>query len=198
MNILKYLSCFLIVVFISCTKEDKKLPTQLQLKVADKNGDLVSGATIYLYNTESDWANGTNYVFNFYTDSKGEALITNLDAKRYYIYVVYNCLQNKIITNTDYTVVVSPNTTTSKNIQLYGAGRISFKNNYTGVSIQYTVSKNNTVVATYNLAPLGQTPVFLFEDGYYDVSVKNLANNAVSNFGRTYLNCGGSLNYSFP
>lgn len=195
---LKYLSCFLILVFISCTKEDKKAPTQLQLKVTDKNGDIVSGATIYLYNTESDWVNGTNYVYSFYTDSKGVALLTNPDAKRYYISAIYNCLQSKMFTNTDNTVVVAANTTTSKNIQLYGVGKMSFRNNYTGLSIQYNVYKNSVLIGSYNLAPLGQTPVFLFEDGYYDVSVKNLATGAVANPPRIYLNCGGSISFSFP
>ncbi|SDD10028.1 carboxypeptidase-like regulatory domain-containing protein [Niabella drilacis] len=198
MNILKYVGCVFFMAVWGCAKENKELPTQLQLKVADKNGDLVSGARVYLYNTESDWVNGTNYAYSFYTDSKGEALLVNLDAKRYYIYVVYNCLQNKVVTNTDYTIAVSPNTTTLKNIQLYGAGGMSFRNNYTTVTIQYSVSKNNSLIASYNVAPLGQTPVFIFEDGFYDVSVKNLANGVVTNFIKTYLNCGGSIPFSFP
>lgn len=189
---------FIVFIYFSCTKENKKPSTQLQLKVTDKNSDLVAGAEIYLYNTETDWIDGTNVVYSTYTDSKGEAVLINLDAKRYYIHVKYNCLTNKITTDSDYTVIVAANTTTSRNLQLYGSGFMSFRNNYIGISILYTLSKNNKIIRTYTLAPLGFTPVFIFEDGFYELTVKNLANNVVTTFPRLYLECGKTMNISYP
>lgn len=185
-------------ILIGCSRtEDAPTPTQLQVTVKDKNNDLVSGASVFLYGTETDWANGTNVLYSGYTDSKG-ILTFDLEDKKYYVVATYNCLANRTATSSDYTLVVSKNTLNKKEIKVLGAGLISFRNN-SQYSELYQVYQNNVLLNSFTVPAYSYTSQFWYPDGYYDFTVKYLPNGATISLGHNYyLNCGASVNFYYP
>lgn len=183
-------------ILIGCSRtEDTPTPTQLQITVRDKNNDLVSGASVFLYGTETDWANATNLLYSDYTDSKGIALI-DLEDRKYYIAVTYNCLSNKIAATSDYTLVVSKNTLNKKDIQVIGTGILTLRN-YSQYSVRFDLSQNN-VALPYYIVPPYTTNSYYLQDGYYDVTAKYLPNGITYTLGKNYMNCGGNLVFNNP
>lgn len=184
-------------ILIGCSRtEDTPTPTQLQVTVRDKNNDLVSGASVFLYGTETDWANATNLLYSGYTDNKGVALI-DLEDRKYYIAVIYNCLSNKIATTSDYTLVVNKNTLNKKDVQVLGSGLISFRNNSQYAEL-FQVYQNNVLLNSFTVPAYSYTAQYRYQDGYYDVTVKYLPNGATVSLGHNYLNCGESMNFYYP
>lgn len=192
----KSISLFLVLAVLFSCKKEPVSTTLLTIKVQDKNGDYTPNASIYLYGTESDWANGTNYLYSARTDTKGEVTI-ELEARKYYIYVEYNCLKNKIYSNSDYTVTANEGKTTIKNIQVVGVGILYFNNNSSNYQAQFSVYQNGNLIQTFNTNPLSRAG-FYFEYGFYDVTAQFLPNGAINTFVRSYLNCGNSLTFNFP
>ena len=84
----------LVVLFNSCIKVDVT-PTQLKMQVIDNQGYVAPGATVYLYQTESDFVSGNNLVTKGTTDANGYIYFTNLSTQiDYYFFVQYGCQDN--------------------------------------------------------------------------------------------------------
>jgi hypothetical protein len=109
-------------ILYSCKKDDHPIcgctsPTYLNLFVKDTLGNVVSGASVKLYSTQTDWINQTNQLGNtLISDSVGRVdyYTTLTPAVNYYWLVQKGGLsnQNNVITNT---TAIIPNSVNSFN-----------------------------------------------------------------------------------
>ena len=84
------------IVFVGVTP-----PTRLQLNLKDNIGNVVSGATVKLYASLTDWTNGTNQVGSTQiSDVAGNVMFTNLSSTYYYWFAENGCYNNINSSNT--------------------------------------------------------------------------------------------------
>lgn len=79
---------FLIIALFATTAAFAQLfKTSLTLTVRDEVGNIVSDATVQLFEKNADYEKETNAAFTLTTDKKGIAKFKNIKSIRYYILV---------------------------------------------------------------------------------------------------------------
>lgn len=90
------------IFFVSCDKEDddpidntKTNQTTLIIKVMDKDGAAVQGASVRIFNDDQNWSNDKNPTRpNQSTNASGFVTFTELDAIEYYFIAEKGSLNN--------------------------------------------------------------------------------------------------------
>jgi|GEM_PF-2506103 len=98
-NFILFLLAIVVLGFSACVKVADSPPTQLKVTVVDNSGNVVSGASVTLYETQQDYVNNTNAVVNGNTDANGNVYFTNLAPIAYYYYIEDGSLNNDFTTN---------------------------------------------------------------------------------------------------
>lgn len=68
----------------SCAKDETEALPQLKILVKNSNNEIVSGADVFLFNSEADFFTQQNIVNTGNTDSTGACLFTGLEEKEYF------------------------------------------------------------------------------------------------------------------
>lgn len=77
-------------------------PTMLEVEVLEYYDQYpVSGASVILYPTETDWDNETNAVVEGFTNASGKVVFTNLQPRTYYVDVWHSSHNNYTLRNED-------------------------------------------------------------------------------------------------
>ena len=92
----------------SCIKTSTA-PTELKIQVVDNQGYPFPNATVYMYETKSDFLNNKNIVLKTTTDANGYLYVTDLSPLAYYLYVVSDCYDD-FNTNYQLPYALLPNT----------------------------------------------------------------------------------------
>jgi protocatechuate 3,4-dioxygenase beta subunit len=98
-NIYLFLTAAFLLGLGACTKMDNTPPTELKLTVIDNNSNVVSGASVTLYEGQTDYQNNTNAVVSGLTDANGNIYFSNLSPIVYYYYIESGTLNNDYTTN---------------------------------------------------------------------------------------------------
>lgn len=84
----------LIIFFLAATgfiskpaKDTDEFMIYLKVKVLDEQGSPVHGAEVEVFETEGDFANGSEPLDTKYTNKKGKARFSGLHKKEYYVHV---------------------------------------------------------------------------------------------------------------
>jgi hypothetical protein len=205
----------------SCSKDDNNNNTppanttalELTIKTADAVGSVVSGATVKLYGTQSDWINGTNQVGATQTSgADGKVKFTNLDAKKYYFSVskADGCLSNAITipvtysTTTGQATAIPANQTTSLAIPVTGTTNLTFHNTSTNAwTVSIVGAGQNGEDAIYYTIPAGYNNLVPMPIGTYTIKMQEVGadGNPTETAPLTFdqeLDCGGTSTVSFP
>jgi hypothetical protein len=126
-----FISSILLSFGCSEKKEDPKpvTPTSLRINVKDGVGNNVSGATVKLYTSKTNFENQTNQVgATVVTDANGNATLSDLNAIQYYWFIEKDCKNNFNggITSTN---PLSANTINNITIILSETGTLTYQNN---------------------------------------------------------------------
>ena len=77
-------------------------PTMLEVEVLEYYDQYpVSGASVILYPTETDWDNETNSIVEGFTNASGKVVFTNLQPRTYYVDVWHSTHNNYTLRNED-------------------------------------------------------------------------------------------------
>jgi len=77
-------------------------PTMLEVEVLEYYDQYpVSGASVILYPTETDWDNETNAIVEGFTNASGKVVFTNLQSRTYYVDVWHSSHNNYTLRNED-------------------------------------------------------------------------------------------------
>lgn len=77
-------------------------PTMLEVEVLEYYDQYpVSGASVILYPTETDWDNETNAIVEGFTNASGKVVFTNLQPRTYYVDVWHSTHNNYTLRNED-------------------------------------------------------------------------------------------------
>jgi hypothetical protein len=77
-------------------------PTMLEVEVLEYYDQYpVSGASVILYPTETDWDNETNAIVEGFTNASGKVVFTNLQPRTYYVDVWHTTHNNYTLRNED-------------------------------------------------------------------------------------------------
>lgn len=77
-------------------------PTMLEVEVLEYYDQYpVSGASVILYPTETDWDNETNAIVEGFTNANGKVVFTNLQPRTYYVDVWHSTHNNYTLRNED-------------------------------------------------------------------------------------------------
>jgi len=183
---------------LSCSKSSTTAPatTSLEITLKDDLGNPVTGATVKLYSSETNYSNGTNEVQGSKTsDSKGVVLFDNLSSIKYYFSADKDCLTNA------FGGVATSNALTSstKNMVtciLAKSGTLKINNTS---SNPYDIYINGVLKIT-NMAG-GTTQSFKAAIGTYNVRVLQKSGYVFTPTDKTYsgsISCGTVLNCTFP
>jgi PKD repeat protein len=171
-------------------------PTSLQISIKDNLGNAVSGATVKLYSSLTDWTNETNQVLTTQTsNTNGVVTFSPLSPAIYYWKIMSGCQTNLFGSNTSTTALTANinNTVTSV---LGGTGTLTLNNNSTN---PYDIYVNGILQIT-NMSG-GSTRNFAAPVGNYTIRVIQKSGFILSPTDKTYtgsLICGGTLTVAFP
>lgn len=183
-----------LAILNSCKKEDNKASLELFLK--DNLGNAVTGASVKLYASQTDWANKTNQVGpTQFSDVSGKTKFTGLSSIKYYWFAEKDCQNNvndSISTNTP----LSSDATNNANVILESTGTLKFNN--TSAS-PYRIFINGTAV--FDMP--GGTIKYKYSapTGSYSLRVLQLSGYLVTADDQTFpvtLNCGDTATTTFP
>jgi len=189
---------FTMLFFSSCEKEEtaEPNPTSLELSLKDGAGNIVAGASVKLYSSQTDLANSTNQVGTTQTsDATGKVKFSGLSAIKYYWFASKDC-QNNANGSFTTTTNLTSNVTNTANVILTSTGTIRFVNNSSNpYEIFINGSSQGEMVG-------GSTADFIYMPiGSYSFRVLQKSGYAVYPTDETYngdLTCGGALTVSFP
>lgn len=171
-------------------------PTALQINVRDGLGNAVSGATVKLYGTLSDWTNETNQLLTTQTtNASGVVVFTPLSPQNYYWKIVNGC-QNNLYGSIATTNALAANNTTIVTSVLSATGTLVLNNNS---SNPYDVYQNGTLLIAS--MPGGTSRSFVVPTGQYNIRVIQKSGFVLTPTDKAYtgnVNCGGSLTVNFP
>ena len=188
----------LLVLFISITscKKDNPPPTTLEIKLVDNVGNPVSGASVNLYNTLSDFENNSNVISSKTSDVDGKVTFTDLNSKVYYWFASIGCLNN--YNGAGFTATpLTANTNNSVTCVLTSTGTLIFTNNS---SDPYQVYNNGTLMFvanpgttyTYNYKPTANYIIRVVQVSGYVFTPTDLT------FDQVTLTCGQTITFNFP
>ncbi len=159
-------------------------------------GNSVSGATVKIYTSETDFRDQKNqFGDTHFTDSKGSLTVTNVSDLKYYWFIEKDCKNNYNggVTTTS-SLILNKTNTIDAIISSTGTIKLtSLSNN------PYKIYLNGTYVGDIEAK---QTKSFYYrETGSYSIRVVQKSGYAVYPTDETYtgtLECGVTLNGSFP
>lgn len=170
--------------------------TSLELTVKDHLGNVVSGATVKLYTSETNWANQTNQVGNtLYTNASGKVKFQNLTNIQYYWFAEKDCLNNfngAITTTTP----LQANATTTLDVILSQTGSLRLNNTS---SNPYRIYINGT--ARFDMDGGTTRTINYVPTGSYSIRVLQLSGYLFTPTDQTYtgnVGCGQTLTTTFP
>lgn len=172
------------------------VPTALEITVKDNLGNSVSGATVKLYSSLTDWTNGTNQLLTTQTtNASGVVKFSPLSSIKYYWSVTNGCKNNAYGSNTT-TNVLTSNVTTSVTTIIDGTGTLVINNTSTN---PYDVYINN-VLQVASMAG-GTSRQFTAAVGTYVIRVVQKSGFVFTPTDKSYnanLACGGTVTTTFP
>ena len=171
-------------------------PTSLEISVKDNLGNPVSGATVKLYSTESDWISETFQVLTTQTtNSSGVVIFKPLAASKYFWKISKGC-QSNIYTTYTSTSALTSNINNLVTSILGSTGTLTIINNST---YPYDIYLNGTLQFV-NMAG-GSRKDLLVPTGNYTIRVLQKSGYVLTPTDKTYtgsLVCGGTLSTTFP
>jgi hypothetical protein len=173
-----YLQFFIasFLMLTACGKDDTtptEIPTSLELTIKDHLGNIVNGANVKLFASESDWNNETNQIGSTQvSDASGKVKFTNLSAIKYYWFAEKNCENNVngAVTTVD---PLSANKTNTLDVILSQTGNLKLNNTsdnpyrifYDGQVVIESMNGNST--QTFYFVPTGNHSIrYLQLSGY--------------------------------
>jgi hypothetical protein len=200
MTLKRYLLTLLIFAgvagFQSCKKDDAPPPTTLELTIKDNLGNAVSGATVKLYTSVTDFGEQKNqFGETHFTDASGKVTITGISNLQYYWFVEKDCKNNFTGGVTSESNLLS-NKTNAFNVIINSTGILKFSNNSAN---PYKIFINGTELGQID----GNTTTSLpyVPTGSYSIRVLQVSGYAVYPTDKTYtgtLDCGSTLTTTFP
>lgn len=196
------LPCFIAITAIMGCSKSKSDPTPtpvqktvLKITVTD-GGNLVPGASVKLYGSQSDMQNNANALGVATTDNAGVATFTDILAIKYYFYVQSGCKDN-FNGNVSTASAIIANSTNTATVAVSSVGQLKMVNTSNNPYQVYV----NGVLTLSSLA--GNTSYTLTEApaGNYTIRVVQLSGYVVTPTDKTYtgtLACGGVLTTTFP
>jgi len=196
-RILQLLLLSLIICSFNACIKTTYYPTELKVRVEDAQGLPFSYATVYLYETKSDYLNNTNIVLKTTTDANGYLYVTDLSPVAYYYYIESECYDN-FNTSNRLPSALLPNTLNVYDpIVLTSVGQILVQNN---ANYPYEIDLDGTVVCS-NL-PAGQNvTIHEVPTGRHSISIYHLSNYDLFPYDGSItanVTCGATTNVPFP
>ena len=196
LKIVMLLALMIPILFIGCKKDSTPTPTSLELTLTDNLGNPISGASVKLYSSQTDWSNGTNQVGTTqFSGALGKVDFNNLSNIKYYWFAEMDC-KNNVNGAITSTLALTSNVNNPFNVILSSTGTLTFVNTS---SNPYQIYINGT--ASYTLNGGTTLNVNYMPIGSYSLRVVQLSGYAISPTDKTYtgtLNCGSSLTTTFP
>lgn len=195
-------SILILLIFIglavinSCKKVETPTPTSLELTLKDNLGNSVSGASVKLYSSQTDWNNGTNQVGTTqFSDASGKVKFNDLSNIKYYWFAEKDC-QNNVNGAATTISALTANINNTVNVILSSTGTLKFVSTS---SNPYRIFINGTAAFDMN----GGTTQYDYymPTGAYSLRVLQLSGYAISPTDLTYngtLTCGSTLTTTFP
>jgi len=113
---------------VSSCKKAETPTTNLELTLKDDLGNIVSGSSVKLYSSETDWTNGTNQVGTTqFSDASGKVKFSDLSNIKYYWFAEKDCKNNWHGASTT-TSALTANITNTINVILSSSGTLTFTN----------------------------------------------------------------------
>jgi hypothetical protein len=193
MKSIKYFFFAIAVIFITFTgcKKNDQMPTALEIRLIDEQGNYVTGATVKLYKSLADIQNDTNQFGTTQTsDANGKVTFSNLAAVTYYWFAEKGCQNN--INGITTTGALDPNNTKIVTSTLSSTGTLELKNQSQD---QYQVYVNGYLLLTADAVYL-YSYMYVPADSY---SIRIL--QVGGSIDKTYtgiITCGSTLTITFP
>lgn len=191
------LSLAAIASLTNCSKNDTTpQPTSLQLTLTDEAGNRVSGATVNLYGSQTDWDNGTNTLGTQFSDVNGIVTFSGLQSQKYYWFAQKDC-KNNIMGASQTAYPLTSNTKNTSITVLASTGTLAFNNTSSNpyhvyVNGQFQMDLNGGASYKLMLMPLGN----------YSMRVVQVSGYAFTPTDETFTgnlsSCGGTLTTTFP
>jgi hypothetical protein len=193
-NILILIAIIGLAILSSCKKEPT--PTSLELTFKDVLGNSVSGASVKLYSSQTDWNNGSNQVGTTqFSDATGKVNFNDLSNIKYYWFAEKDCINN-VNGSVTTTSALTANLNNTLNVILSSTGTLKFINTS---SNPYRIYINGTVAFDMN----GGTTQYKYymPIGSYSLRVLQISGYVIYPTDMTYtgtLSCGFTLIATFP
>lgn len=185
-------SCVSSILVISGCKKSTPPETSLEITVSDELGNKVSGASVTLFLSESDWENGTNQSKpTQLTDVNGKVKFTPLISTQYYWAAGKDCKNNYNGSNT-ISGNLTPNTNTQVSTIITSTGTLKFVNIS---SFAYSIFLNGTLSA--NIPPTSTKILPMRPIGGYVIRVEQIGGSTIKTYTGN-LTCGSTLVTTFP
>jgi hypothetical protein len=181
----------IILIFTSCTKEDKVTPTALEIRLIDELGNSVTGANVKLYKSSADMQNNTNqFSTTQISDASGKVIFSNLTAVTYYWFAEKGCQNN--VNGISTTAALELNKTKVVTSTLSGTGTLELSN-------QSTNSYEVYINGYYLLMVSGglQYRYFFVPEGSYYIEVQQENGTGYKDYTGS-ITCGNTLTITFP
>ena len=182
-----------LAILFSCKKEP---PTSLELTIKDDLGNIVTGASVELYSSETDWSNGTHQIGTTGTsDASGKVKFNNLSAIQYYWFVEKDC-KNNVNGSITTVSVLTANMMNTVNVILSSTGTLKFVSTS---SNPYHIYINGT--AAFDMTGGTTSYEYYMPTGSYSIRVLQISGYVLYPTDITYtgtLNCGSTLLITFP
>jgi PKD repeat protein len=171
-------------------------PTALEITIKDNLGNAVSGATVKLYSSLTDWTNGTNQLLTtLTTNASGVVKFSPLSAIKYFWYVNSGC-RNNFLGGSTTTNALTANITNTVTTIIDGTGTLVVNNTSTNPYDVYI----NSVLQVASMAG-GTSRQFTAPVGTYVIRVVQKSGFLVFPTDKSYnanLTCGGTVTTTFP
>jgi hypothetical protein len=194
---------FLIIALIglmtinSCKKEEvKPTPTSLEVTLKDNLGNKISGASVKLYSSQTNWNNGANQVGTTqFSDASGKVKFNDLSNIKYFWFAEKDC-QNNVNGGITTTSALTANVNNTVDVILSSTGTLKFVSTS---SNPYRIYINGNAAFDMN----GGTTQFKYymPTGSYSIRVLQLSGYVISPTDKTYtgtIGCGQTLTTTFP
>ncbi|SRR5450759_1993260 len=193
-NILILMAFIGLAILSSCKKEPT--PTSLELTLKDDLGNSVSGASVKLYSSQTDWNNDLNQVGTTqFSDASGKVKFSDLSNINYYWFAEKDC-KNNVNGAVTTTSALTANVNNPLNVILSSTGILKFVSTS---SNPYRIFINGT--ATFDMNGGTTQYEYYMPTGSYSLRVLQLSGYVISPTDITYngtLNCGSTLIITFP
>ncbi len=171
--------------------------TSLELRLTDNLGNTVTGASVKLYDSATDWANGTNQIgITQYSDIYGKVTFNNLAPIQYYWLAKKDCKNNVNGGVTTTSSLTKGRKNTLGSISLTSTGDLKFENNSKNPYKVYINGKFSFQVSGLSTKYQNHLPI-----GDYSIKVVQVSGYALYPTKQTFspsLACGDYQSISFP